>query len=103
MSNIMTTTIIRGTGECKVFMDGVLNKEIEKMNERHQKELSILEAKLESSNNHRDDLLTSRLAFFRACDAKHVSWFARFKERIEILWCQAYGLGEAFKLWLYEK
>lgn len=103
MNIVATTTVIRGNGACEAFMNGIVNEEIEKMNERHQKELCAMESELGAVKTHRNKLLASNLAAVRACNARSVSWFVRLKEDITISWCKLYGLGEALKLWLYEK
>ena len=102
MKMLATTTIIRGTGACEVFINDVLNKEIERMNKEHNERVQALANRLQAAEDHRDDLLTDRLAVVRACNAKSAKPFAAFRERAEILWCQLWGIGEALGLWVYE-
>lgn len=99
---LATTTVIRGNGACKVFMDGIMNEEVEKMTERYEKELSAKEAELQATKNHRNDLLYRTLAEVRAMLAKPVSIIERIRERLVIIWCQIWGIGEALNLWSYD-
>lgn len=109
MERIATVTVIRGNGACEIFMDGIMreeiekvNKEIEEMKERHNQELVTIESELEATRGHRNKLLSRKLDILRAGNARNVSWLARLKERIVIIWCQIYGIGVELKLWDYE-
>lgn len=109
MKLLATTTIIRGNGACKMFMDGIANEEIEKVNEElkkmkenYEKELSAKEAELEATKNHLNDVLTEKSTELRAMLVKPVSFVERIRERIVIIWCQIWGMGEALNLWSYD-
>lgn len=98
MKRIATTTIIRGNGACEAYMNGIVNEEIEKMKDCYEEKLSVLEAKLQSKEDHLDNLLTDRLIERRAMFAKPTSIIKRIRERIVITWCQIWGLCFEFKL-----
>lgn len=102
MNRLATVTVIRGNGACEAYVNGVIQEEIVKMKERHERELVTMESELAAAKSHRNDLLGEKLAVVRAANAKSISWFERVKERIIITWCQIWGMGEAFKLWFYE-
>lgn len=97
MKRLATTTVIRGNGACEVYMDGLLNEEIKKLNERHEKELSEKEVKLQVTKNQRDDLRYKDLIALRAMVAKPMSIAARLRERLVIIWCQIWGIFECLK------
>ena len=99
MKILATTTVIRGTGACEVFMNDVLNKEIAKMNENHNAKIREMWSELQASNNHRNDLLANRLEIVRAALAKPTSTISRIKEWFEITWCKFWGLCEVAGLW----
>lgn len=99
MNRIAAVTVIRGAGACEVYMNGIVQEEIEKMKERHNKEMRAKEAELEATKNRLNDTLSDRLGVIRAGNAKRVSTLARIREKIEILWCQFWGMGYEFGWW----
>lgn len=103
MKVLATTTVIRGKGACEAYVNGLANEEMKKMQERYENELSNKEAELQATKNNRDDLRHKDLTEVRAMFAKPISIVERVRERLVIIWCQIYGIGEELKLWSYDK
>lgn len=99
MGIIATTTVIRGKGACKVFMDGIMNEEIEKMNEQHKKELETVRNELEATKSHLNRALKKDLAPIRAMVARRSRPFQRVLEKIEFVWGCIWYYGLRFRLW----
>lgn len=88
MIPIATATIIRGKGECQAYINGVVHKEMQKLN-----------AELEAAKGHRDDLLTHNLKAYQEVDERPVGAFRRLRERLETLWALLWALGVEIGLW----
>ena len=85
MKMIASTTVIRGNGACKVFMDGIMNEEVEKMKEQHEREIMALTNELNATKNKETQLLTDRLPMIR--------------DKIEVAWAFLWWLGTRGRLW----
>ena len=101
MKMIATTTVIRGNGACKVFVDGIMNEEIEKMNERHKKEMEAVCNELEATKSHLNRSLKRDLAPIRAMVARRSGLLYKIREKIEFVWGCIWYYGLRFKLWGY--
>lgn len=99
MNVIATTTVIRGNGACEAFMNGIVNEEIKKMNERHEQELMTLSNRLESAENGRNNRLAARLPMIRAMTAKRYKPLGGVREKIEVAWACIWALGMEAGLW----
>lgn len=92
MNRVATATVIRGTGECEVYLNDVVNKEIAKMNEQHKLELTKIDEELKATKKHRDKLLADRLAVIKADREERPSLFTKVRENLENAWCVTYGM-----------
>ena len=99
MKMIASTTVIRGNGACKVFMDGIMNEEVEKMKEQHEREIMALTNELNATKNKETQLLTDRLPMIRACTAKRCGVFSTIRDKIEVVWAFLWWLGTRGRLW----
>ena len=92
MNRVATATVIRGTGECEVYLNDVVNKEIAKMKEQHKLELAKIDEELKATKNHRNKLLADRLAVIKADREERPSLFTKVRENVENVWCVTYGM-----------
>ena len=99
MNVIATTTVIRGNGACEAFMNGIVNEEIKKMNERHERELMTLSNELEATKNKEKQLLAEKLPMVRALAAKRYRPLSEVREKLEVAWAVVWYLGMKFGLW----
>lgn len=99
MNRIATVTVIRGSGDCEAYVDGIVQEEIEKMKSRHNTEIQAKNAELEATKIHRNKLLSSKLGVIRAESARPISRFTRIRNKIDILWCKFWGIGYELGLW----
>ena len=95
----MKVSVFHENGACEVLVNGIVNEEIKKMREHYEKELSVMEAKLQTKTGHLNKNLSKDLMKVKAMCAKPVSFIERARERIVITWCQIWGLGLEWKLW----
>lgn len=103
MKMIATTTVIRGNGACKVFMNGIVNDEIEKVNERYERKIMALSNELEATKNKETQLLTEKLLMIRPYTAKRCGVLSDIREKIEVAWAFVWYMGKKFKLWTDEE
>lgn len=99
MKRVAALTVIRGEGNCEAIMQGIVNEEMKKMNERHAKELSALRAELEATKNKEKQLLGDRMAVIKASNAKPVQLSKRIIEAVETAWCVLWAIVHEWKLW----
>ena len=100
----MKVAVIRENGACEVLVNGIVNEEIKKMREHYEKELSVMEAKLQTKTSHLNKNLYKDLTDVKVMLAKPVSIIERIRERIVITWCQIWGLGiEIVDMWRRSK
>lgn len=99
MNVIATTTVIRGNGACKVFMDGIMNKEIEKMSERYERQIEALSNELAATKNKENKLLAEKMPVLRACIAKPCAPFSAVRNKLEVAWALVWYLGTEVGLW----
>lgn len=103
MKMLATTTIIRGNGACKVFMDGVMNDEVAKMSERYERKIEALTNELTATKNKETTLLTEKLPMIRACTAKRTGIINHIREKLEVAWAFVWWLGNKCNLWFEER
>lgn len=91
MKRLATTTVIRGNGACKVYMDGLMNEEIEKMRERYERQIEALTNELEATKRNETRLLTEKMPMIRVCAAKRYGLLNDIREKLELaygfVWC----------------
>lgn len=75
MNMIASATVIRGQGECEAYMNGVVMKEMKRLNAIHAAEMGTVK-------NHRNRLLAERLEKL----AQKEKWWVRLKDRLETAW-----------------
>ena len=90
MIPIATATVIRGKGECQAYINGVVHKEMQKLN-----------AELEAAKGHRNDLLAYNLEAYQEIEEKRTGAFRRLRERLETFWALIWGIGVALGLWAH--
>lgn len=83
MNMIANATIIRGNGECEAYMNGVVNKEMKRLNAMHAAEMATV-------RQHRNRLLSDRMKALQP--AKKVRMRDRLKDRIATAWAKLFGL-----------
>ena len=83
MNMIASATVIRGKGECEAYMNGVVMKEMKRLNETHAAEMAVVK-------NHRNRLLSDRMKALKP--VQKVSIRERVKDFIETAWAQFFGL-----------
>lgn len=98
----MAATVIRADGACDIFVNGILNEEIRRINLEHENEVKMMLNKLADAEKQHDDFLAYRVAFIRQNMAESVSRLDIFREKLETAWCKLYGLGEVLGMWVYE-
>lgn len=101
MNRIATVTVIRGSGDCEAYFDGIVQDEIKKMSSQYNTEIKTKNAELEAIKNHRNKLLSSKLGVIRAEITRPISKFTKIRDKIDILWCKFWGLGYELGLWTY--
>ena len=99
MKMLATTTVIRGKGACEAYMNGIMNAEIEKMNELHRQEMEAVINELQSKTNRENDLLAEKLPKIRAYTSKRSGVFSDVLDKFEVAWAFVWYMGLKFKLW----
>ena len=103
MKRIGTATVIRGNGACKVYVDGVMNSEIEKMSEEYKRMIEALENELEATKGNESRLLTEKLPMIRACSARRYGLVNDIRESLEMAYAFIWCLGERVRDWFNDK
>lgn len=80
---IASATVIRGQGECEAYMNGVVMKEMKRLNAIHAAEMGTVK-------NHRNRLLAERLEKLKP--VQKVSLWERLKDFVATAWAQFFGL-----------
>ena len=103
MKRIATATVIRGNGACEAYINDIVNKEIMKMNEQHEMELSRRESEMEAIRNHRDKLLADKMvSLTKHKKSKFKRFWKRVKDSLELAWCRIWIMGCILGLWTYD-
>lgn len=92
MNRIAACTVIRGSGACQAFMDGIKDEEMERQNAMNRRELAIVKAELDARRGNENRLLADRQMAMRATLAKRHGLFWRIKDRVEYVWCVLWAL-----------
>ena len=100
MRQIANMTVIRGNGECRAYMNGVVQEEIRRQQARMRGECERART-VEASRNR---LLADRChEYDRMTKRRPISFF----DRIENTWCMVWAVlicwGEALGLWVREE
>ena len=83
MNMIASATVIRGKGECEAYMNGVVMKEMKRLNERHASEMAVIKGQ-------RNRLLSEQVKAMNP--VRRASWGKLMKEWIATAWAQFFGL-----------
>lgn len=103
MKVIAAATVIRGNGACKVYVDGVMNKEIEKMSKQYERTIEALTNELEATKNNETRLLSEKLPMIRACSARRYGLVNDIRESLEMAYAFTWCLGERVRDWFNNK
>ena len=96
---IFTTAVIREDGIHDVYVNGILNEEMQKMKEDYEKQLSVMEAKLQTVTGKREEMRNEKLSNYKVMLARPTSIIERIREKIVLVWCLIWGIGLEWKLW----
>ena len=61
MNRVAAATVIKGNGKCEVFMNGVVMKEMKRLNEQHDAEMRSKNFELDTVRRSRDMLRADNL------------------------------------------
>ena len=92
MNRIATMTVIRSEGECLELVNGVLQKDIEKLKEQHMKELDRMRFELETVREQRDKLRSHVIKSIDEMMEEDVRVIDKIVDGIEYAWCVMWGL-----------
>lgn len=92
MNRIAAMTVIRGDGECQTLMNGVIQKDIERLNVEHNKELEDLKFRLETVTKNRDRLQANVINDINEMVEEHVKVIDKIRDGIEYAWCMMWGM-----------
>lgn len=99
MKMIASTTVIRGNGACKVFMDGIMNEEVEKMKEQHEREIMALTNELAATKKTEKRLYAEKLPSVQEYTNKRYGLLSDIRDKIEVAWAFLWWLGTRGRLW----
>lgn len=94
MNRIAVATVIRGSGECQAYINGVVMQEMKRLNERHAAEMKASTEKLECVRRSRDRMREAKLREMRNGQSRK----PRIGERIRKALVTAYAVGFALLL-----
>ena len=83
MNRIAAATVIRGKGECQAYINGVVMKEMKRLNDLHAIEM-------EAVKQHRNRLLSDRMEALNPVQKE--KWWIRLKDRIATAWAVFFAL-----------
>lgn len=107
MQRIAAATVIRGNGACQAFMDGVVNEELR----RQQEKLEAAEDRANRMEEDRNRMKGERLAEIRWVLTGKRGPLRRIRNAIETAWAMVWAItagkcwiemGEKLKLWVDE-
>lgn len=99
MNRIATMTVIRGTGDCQILMNDVIQREIEKLNAAHNKELDDLKFRLDTLTKQKCTLQENIIkSINEMVEDEPVGFIDKVKESIEYIWCMMWGMALAYGL-----
>ena len=102
MKMIAAATVIRGEGECEVYMNHIVNEEMRRLNEQHRRERDAMREEMGAAKEHRDELLTDRLVQVRARTARRHGRIYRLREALANAWAMLWAIGGEIGLWTWE-
>lgn len=88
---IASMTLIRGTGACHAYMNGVVMSEFERINRQHDFEMDGALRKLKCIKSQRDELREHDMQDLMAYLYKKHSLGYRIVDKIENAWCVFFG------------
>ena len=108
MKPIAAATVIRSEGPCDMFVNGVVSKEIQKINRRmdavkkaNDRRVEALSNELDSTKNKCNDLRADRSASIKKRLAKRNTLRYRIRDKIETIWAHIWCYGLKWGLWAY--
>lgn len=99
MKMIASTTVIRGNGACKVFVDGIMNEEVEKMKEQHEREIRALTNELNATKETEKRLYAEKLPSVQEYTNKRYGLLSDIRDKLEVAWAFIWWLGTKRGLW----
>lgn len=102
MVRIAAATVIRGEGACQAYIDGVVNEEVKRLNERHRIETAAVREELSAVRGHRNELLTARLTQIKASTARRRGWWRRLRDRLADAWAMFCAITLETGLWEWD-
>lgn len=96
MNRVATATIIRGNGECQAYINGVVMKEMKRLNERHAAEMRSKQFELDSVRKHRNRLLASKLDGGYDNRSKWQRFKDRVREKVCVAWAVVFAMALEF-------
>ena len=114
-NRIAAATVIRGYGECRTYIDGVVSEEMKKINKANAREREALREQLKATETHRNRLLADRRdALIRPARKSALRrTVRRMIDKIQIVWALLWyinrecghrliALGLKYGLWEYD-
>ena len=93
MNRIATAPVIRGNGACQAFIDGVLIKELERLDDKHAEELRKKDYELEYMTESRNRQLRKSLEADHAMAQKRIGLWERVCNMVNKAWCMLFAMA----------
>lgn len=100
MSNKGYATVIHCEGPAgEVYVNGIIQKEIHKINEQYNKEIATLSDELKVSKDNNNRLFKEKLNVLQSLERKRKRFIYILQDRIAVTWATIWYLGVMAKLW----
>lgn len=110
MGILGTATVIRGKGACELFVNGIRDEEVHRINELHNKEIETVKNELKKAKNrmammpaeiHEKGYTANKLVKLRFGEFDRPSVFRRLLNMIELAWAYTWVYGVKHNVWGY--
>ena len=102
MGILGTATVIRGKGACELFVNGIRDEEVRRINELHTKEMEIVMNELKKTkdrvrmmpiDSYKRSRFASKMIDLRLGNVGRPSPFQKFKETVVFVWACIWVAG----------
>lgn len=110
MGILGTATIIRGKGACELFVNGIRDEEVRRINELHTKEIETVKNELKKAKNrmammpaeiHEKGHTANKLVKLRFGEFERPSVLRRLLNAIELAWAYTWVYGVKYGVFGY--